>query len=353
MADGVALRINQRAYTAQEERLLAALGYMPDQASGLAVREGRRLGPGLECSISGDGLSVIVQPGVCVVNHALAAGGDYQVAIPAQVTKTLGAKPGAGQKRRDTVVVDVLDADVTQKATALREANIALLAGTPTSGTPVAPAAGTMQFEIGQVHFDGTNTPIIQATNPRFTWAVGGIGVVFSQAERNAMEDYDGQKIYRADLGIFQERAAGAWRDEGAGEPFIEVWHAAGTTRAVGADAALGWDTTERAVNGASRSGGTINLPAGEYQVAASAVGNKVGSDATPWWIKLLKNGVEIARGRSAAGSPVSAGFAKGVHIDAGDTLQLFIENPSSAASQLTITGGRANTYLTAIRVAR
>ncbi|MGH8876365.1 MAG: hypothetical protein ACRD0P_03325, partial [Stackebrandtia sp.] len=221
MADGVALRLNQVSYTAQSERLFAALGLMPDQASGLAVREGRRLGPGLECTISGDGLSVVVQPGVCTVSHALTAGGDYQVAVAAAVTKTLGAKPGVGLKRRDTVVVDVLDADVTQKATALREANIALLSGAATSGTPVAPAAGTMQFEIGQVHFDGTNTPVIQATNPRYTWAAGGIGKVYSTTERNALAAYDGLVVYRADLNQFQERVAGAWRD--SAEPVTDT----------------------------------------------------------------------------------------------------------------------------------
>src|SRR5918992_1248109 len=102
MADGVALRINRDPATGGGDqtphgpRLIAALGLMPDGASGLMAREGKRLGPGLECAISGDGLSVVVQPGLSVVNHALSAGGDYQVAIPAARTKTLFAKPGSG-----------------------------------------------------------------------------------------------------------------------------------------------------------------------------------------------------------------------------------------------------------------
>lgn len=211
MADGVALRLNQRPYTGQEDRLLAALALVPDQASGLAVREGRRLGPGLEVTISADGLNAVVQPGVCAVNHALAAGGDYWAAFPAVVNKALAAKPATGQKRRDTVVVDVSDADVTQKPTALREANIVILAGVATSGTPTAPAAGTMQFEIAQVAFDGTNTPTINPTNARFTWAAGGIGVVFSQAERNALTAYDGLVVYRRDLNLLEIRRNGAW----------------------------------------------------------------------------------------------------------------------------------------------
>lgn len=217
MADGVALRINRDPstggveYTAQDERLFAALGVMPDGASGLMSREGKRLGPGLECSISGDGLSVIVQPGLAVVNHALSSGGDYQVAIGAARTKTLAAKPGSGLNRRDTVVIDVSDEDVTQKATTLREANIVVLQGTNTSGTPAAPAAGTMQFEIGQVNFAGTGTPTIHPTNPRYTCAPGGILPVFSAAERNALAAYDGLVIYRRDTNKHEARVNGAW----------------------------------------------------------------------------------------------------------------------------------------------
>lgn len=221
MADGVALRLNSDPatglpeYSAKDERLLAAMALMPGQ-SPLRIREGRRLGAGLEVAITPDGLSVTVQPGLAVVQHAVNSGGDYHVAIPAEVTKALGAKPGAGLKRRDTVVVDVADEDVGEKPTGLRETSIVLLAGASTSGTPSAPAAGQMQYEIGQVHFDGTNTPTINPTNPRYTWAVGGIGVVFSQAEEDGiLGAYDGMKIYRDDLDRFRERVAGEWRDEG------------------------------------------------------------------------------------------------------------------------------------------
>lgn len=221
MADGVALRLNSDPstglpeYSAKDERLLAAMPLMPGQ-SPLRIREGRRLGPGLEVAITPDGLFVTVQPGLAVVQHAVNSGGDYQVAIPAVVTRALGAKPGAGLKRRDTVVVDVADEDVGEKPTGLREANIGVLVGDATAGAPTAPAAGTMQFEIGQLHFDGTNTPIINPTNPRYTWAAGGVGVVFSQAEEDGiLGAYDGMKIYRDDLDRFRERVAGAFRNEG------------------------------------------------------------------------------------------------------------------------------------------
>lgn len=221
MADGIALRLNRDPvtllpeYTAQDERLLAGLSLTADGTGGLMTREGKRLGAGLEVTVSGDGLNAVVAPGLAVVNHALATGGDYHVAIPAQVTKALGAKPAPGLKRRDAVVVDVSDEDVAQKATSLREANIGFVTGAETSGTPTTPAAGTMQFTIGVVAFDGANTPFIFPTNPRYTWAAGGIGVVFSQAERDALPAYNGMKVYREDLNTFQQRRNGAWEDEG------------------------------------------------------------------------------------------------------------------------------------------
>jgi hypothetical protein len=225
VADGMALRINRDPstggvdYTAQDERLIAALGVMPDGASGLMSREGKRLGPGLECAISGDGLSVVVQPGLAVVNHALSSGGDYQVAIGTARTKTLAAKPGSGLNRRDTVVIDVQDEDhAAQKPTTLREVNILILQGTNASGTPTAPAAGTMQFEIGQVNFAGTGTPTIHPTNPRYTWAAGGIGVVHSQSERDGLSGYDGLVVHRKDTGLFEGRAGGAWKQFQLGE---------------------------------------------------------------------------------------------------------------------------------------
>ena len=91
-------------------------------------------------------------------------------------------------------MLDVSDEDVTEKPTVLREGNIVVLAGSATSGTPTAPAADTMQFEIGQVAFDGTSTPTIHPTNPRYVWAAGGIGVVFSATERDNLPAYNGHE---------------------------------------------------------------------------------------------------------------------------------------------------------------
>lgn len=306
MADGVALRLNRDPstggveYTAQDERLLAALGVMPDGASGLMTREGKRLGPGLECSISGDGLSVVVQPGVCVVNHALAAGGDYQVAIGAARTKALAAKPGTGLNRRDTVVVDVADEDVTQKATTLREANIAVLQGTNTSGTPTAPAAGTMQFEIGQVNFAGTGTPTIQPTNPRYTWAAGGIGVVYSAAERNALSAYNGLVIYRADTHKYEARVNGAW------VPLLGTdsgWF----TYGIGGS---GWSVSVSGANRMRKAGNRARL-----QVDVNRSGGNLSGDFTNSVILTLDPGdrpnggtgeVIVAAGTATGGVPVT-----------------------------------------------
>ena len=222
MADGVVLRINKDPvsllpeYAAQHERFFAAVGMVADANSGLAVREGKRLGPGLEVTVNADGLSVDVQPGLAVVRHALDTGGDYHVAIPVAVNKVLAAKPGVGLKRRDLVVLDVLDEDTAEKPTTAREVNIEVLEGTPTAGTPTAPAAGLMRMQLAQVHFDGTSTPIIQPTNIPQTWASGGIGVVFSLAERDNITAYDGMKIYRSDLSLWQGRRDGVWVDEGS-----------------------------------------------------------------------------------------------------------------------------------------
>ena len=220
MADGVVLRLNADPssglpeYAAQHERFFAAVGMAAVGNSGLAVREGKRLGPGLEVTINADGLSVDIQPGLAVVQHALTNGGDYHVAIPTAVNVVLAAKPGVGLKRRDLVVIDVLDEDTAEKPTLLREANIEVLEGTNTAGTPVAPAAGLMRMQLATVHFDGTDAPIIQPTNIPQTWAAGGIGVVYSESERDNLTVYDGMKVYRDDLSAWQHRRDGAWEDE-------------------------------------------------------------------------------------------------------------------------------------------
>lgn len=227
MADGIALRINKDsagpdpAYTAQAERFFNAANMMPG-AGPLAARDGVRLGTGSVCAVSASGLQVDVSPVVGMVKHAVPSGGDYLAVVPELRSKTLGAKPGAGLKRHDAVVLDIEDEDETaHKTTSNRDLDIVLVTGTPTSGTPTAPAAGPMQLVIGVVAFDGPNTPTIYPTNQRYFWASGGIGVVHSQAERDAIANpYDGLMVYRKDLATssnpFDYRANGAWVSPGS-----------------------------------------------------------------------------------------------------------------------------------------
>ncbi len=217
MADGYANRINADPvdgvpeYPAQAERLFAALGLMPD-SSALRARPGRRLGSGLELAVAADGLSVTVQPGLCVVPAPDSVNGAYVVAIPTAVTLTLPAKPGSGLQRRDRVVVRVYDEDIAALGTTLRESRVELVTGTAAS-SPSAPALPLVAYEIGQLNSTSTATTVY-STNLARTWSAGGIGVVASQTERDALTAYDGLKVYRTDVSRFEQRVAGAWQIE-------------------------------------------------------------------------------------------------------------------------------------------
>ncbi len=214
MADGYANRLNADPvdgtpqYPALAERLFGALALMPD-TSALRARPGRRLGAGLELAVAADGLTATVQPGVCVVPAPDATSGPYVVAIPTAVTLTLPAKPGSGLQRRDRVVVRVYDEEIAALGTTLRESRVELVTGTA-AASPSAPALPLMAYEVGQLNSTSTATTLY-STNLARTWSAGGVGVVYSQAERDALTAYDGLVVYREDLGYHEHRAGGAW----------------------------------------------------------------------------------------------------------------------------------------------
>lgn len=215
MADGFANRLNADpvggtpTYSAQAERLFALLGAAPG-ATALQARAGRRLGSGLELTVAADGLSATVQPGICVVPAPNSTSGPYVCAIPTAKTITLPAKPGAGLQRRDLVVVRVYDEDIAEAPTTLREVRIELVTGSA-AASPSAPALPLMAYTVGELNSTSTATTV-QSTNLSRTWSAGGVGVVYSQTERDALALYDGLIVYRDDLDVFDHRVAGAWQ---------------------------------------------------------------------------------------------------------------------------------------------
>lgn len=226
MANGYANRLNADpvdgtpVYPAQAERHFLALGLMPDSGA-LRARAGRRLGAGLELAVAGDGLSATVQPGTCVVPAPDSVSGPYAVAIPTAVTLTLPARPASGMQRRDRVVVRVYDEEIAALGTTLRESRVELVTGTAAS-SPTAPALPTMAYEVGQLNSTSAATTVY-STNLARTWSAGGIGVVASQAERDALNAYNGLKVYREDVNRFESRITGAWQIDNEDTGYVLV----------------------------------------------------------------------------------------------------------------------------------
>src|SRR5262245_1296163 len=274
MADGFVSRINADpvdqvpVYAAQHERLFDLMRLAPG-ATGLTAKTGRRLGSGLELAVAGDSSSVTVQPGVCTIGSPNATGGPYIVAVNAAKTITMPAKPGAGLQRRDLVVVRVYDEDVAEAPTTLREARVELVTGSA-AASPSNPAQPVLTHVVGVLNTTNTATTIVAGTI-EYAWGSGGIGVVGSVAERNALGLFDGLMVYRSDLSAYQARIAGAWQTiatvSSGSSPYLSVQHNASTSRNPGQTARIAWAVTNDALGGCAISGSQITGPVGIYQV--------------------------------------------------------------------------------------
>lgn len=205
MADGVALWFNQDSYDAATLRQLFAGMLAPTDQ--LLPRPGKRPGPGLEVTVGGTPESAVVQPGPCVIVDGTTT--SYMVTVPTVASKPLAARPASGQSRVDAVIARVYDADV-HGSTSLREVDIEVVTGAPSSGIPTPPTlpAGALRLALLTVPASGAVavTSLVQRTT-----AAGGVVPVASQAERDALTAYDGLLVYREDLGGWEGRSGGVW----------------------------------------------------------------------------------------------------------------------------------------------
>lgn len=201
MADGIAMWFDGVSYPGDDlRRLLTAFG-MPSSAT--RARAGVRAGGGLEVTVGGSPESAQIAPGAGVITDTGAGVGSWVFVIPASVSKALTGRPAAGQSRLDEVVARI--------NTTTKEIELAVIAGSPTSGTPAAPAIPAGNLLLKELLVPASGSVTVQKTPARAV-GLGGVLPVASQAERDAIEViYDGLMVYREDTDRYEGRANGAW----------------------------------------------------------------------------------------------------------------------------------------------
>lgn len=261
--DGYALRFDNVPYTSLQERALSTILAMP--ADRIHARPGRRPGASnnLTVAIGSSPESAVIQGGTGIVND-VAGGGSYLFVISAgSNTKPLTARPPAGQSRIDVVVVKILNVDERPAdGTGIREVDLDIIVGSPSTGTPTAPTVPTGQLRLAELVIPASGTITVQNPGQRIV-ALGGILPVASQTERDAIEAiYEGLMVYREDTDVFEARVNGAWERLAitgrGGIPFAE---AAGTALCSGSSVVPGGFAS---VN--------VTFPAGRFTVAPKVV---------------------------------------------------------------------------------
>lgn len=327
MANGYVNRLNADPvdgtpqYPALAERLFSLPTLAPG-ASALNAREGKRLGSGLEWTISADGLTVTVQPGTCVVAAPDAANGPYIVVVPTAVTLTLPARPAAGQYRRSRLVVRVYDEEVAAAATTLREVRVELVNGAAQSvNPPTVPAVPVLSLGLGQILQTSTSATVYATTDTR-TWSAGGVGVVYTQAERDALAAYDGLVVYRDDIDVLEARVGGAWLTVGtfgAWKTYTPVW--AGTS-----NPSLGNGSIEGRY---SQNGKTV-----DFSIVLT-VGSTTTRGSGNWTFSLpvnARDGLHVVVPAFQL-SPNVPLMARGSSAGVGNTLNLYMTSGTSASA--------------------
>lgn len=207
MADGIALRFDNRSYTANEERQLAAVGFHPGSTA-LLPRPGRRIGGGLEVTVGGTPESAIVQAGGGVLVDT-SRGGGYVFVVPSTVTINLSTRPSSGLSRIDNVIVVVKNQDIIV-GDAAREIDVQVQTGTA-AASPTAPTVPTGALKLAALTVPATGSVTVGA-GPGYTTGLGGVLPVASSTERDAIENkYRGLIVYRVDTNVWQGWNGTAW----------------------------------------------------------------------------------------------------------------------------------------------
>ncbi|GAA0719825.1 hypothetical protein Drose_06120 [Dactylosporangium roseum] len=163
-------------------------------ATNLGARSGVRPG-GTGLRVTASGSTATIQTGACVVDAAVTTTqAAYLIASSATETRTIPPADGTFN-RIDSVYARVYDHAVD--ASGQRKADIEYLAGTPSS-TPAAPTLPPRSLLLGDLLVPTTG-PVAVTDRRRWTVASGGILPVRDQAERDAVDAYDGLAVWRQD----------------------------------------------------------------------------------------------------------------------------------------------------------
>jgi hypothetical protein len=248
------------AYSAAELRQAMALALAWDGRA-MGARQGVRPG-GTQLQVSLVSTTITVAPGLCCIDPGLSTPqGPYWVAIPTAEQHTLTAAD-ATNPRKDIVIVRVYD-DV-EDSSGLRLAQTEYLVGTP-AGSPAEPAvpAGAMRLATIDVPASGGGSAVVTDRRP-FTVAAGGVLPIASSTERDALNPWSGQQIWRTDTGRAEAYHGGSWRTMPPYFPVGCQYRRATQSVPTATPTLISWDQEDEDSHGfATTPSTTITIPAG------------------------------------------------------------------------------------------
>lgn len=184
-------------YSASNERQANAPLYGGGSGVALKAVQGFRVGTGNV--LSATSTTWTLTPCSAVISPSAAtAQGSYRWASDSNVTGAVTAAD-ATYARKDIVYIQVNDSSSGDGSGALT-APVLYLAGTP-SASPAAPSLPARSFLVGTITVpaSGGGSPSVVLNTARFV-AAGGIQPVATQADQDALTEYEGLRVDRLDL---------------------------------------------------------------------------------------------------------------------------------------------------------
>lgn len=214
VTDGYANRINGVEYNGVDERRFDGPLLMPGPAAApFSARSGRRVnGAGLAVSVGGGPEAWTVTPGAGVIyDSAYASQGAWRFEIPAAITATLPARPGAGQSRIDLIIARIYDTGALGSGPA--EVKIERVNGNA-GGSPSAPSLPALSVELARMTVPASGTISVTQSSRR-TVAAGGVLPVSGDADLASLvadgAAYPGLLAYNEQRSRFEGRFASTW----------------------------------------------------------------------------------------------------------------------------------------------
>jgi hypothetical protein len=202
------------SYPARNDRLaltslLSYPGYAVDEATPMRIRQGVK--PSYTNyqmrvrAAATPNMTVIVSPGFCYVDqHDTGGVGTYIVANDADVTLTVAPAGGAGQYRKDTVVVSVYDAEYAGSAS---EARLEIIQG-PYAASAGATVRGSLPPNaqiLADISIGPSQTSVAAgniADGRQFSVAAGGVLPIIGSGAPDRL--HPGQVLYLASSDVFE-----------------------------------------------------------------------------------------------------------------------------------------------------